>query len=249
MTDETTRLSDRIALVTGASSGVGAATARKLAKSGATVALVARRRDRLEALAAEIGASTTVHAADLYDPTAAPAMVADVLSVHGRIDILVNNAGSMLSGPVASADPANFRKMTELNFLAPVLATHAVIPAMRQAKGGHLVFVGSLGARFCTPGNAVYAATKAAVQVFAETLRKELVADRVRVTTVIPGFIATEIVDHVADPTTKDFFSNFMKSMTLMQPEDIAEAIHFAVTQPAHVTPNDIVIRPTEQPN
>ena len=243
------KLNGQVAIVTGASSGVGQATARKLSEAGATVALAARRKDRLDAIAAEIGGGTSVHACDLYDPAANRRLIEDVQARHGRIDILVNNAGSMLSGPLASADPENLEKMTSLNFLTPVMATHAALPAMRAAKRGHLVYIGSLGARFCTPGNAVYAGTKAAVQVFAETVRKELVPDGIRVTTIIPGFIETEIVDGVADPGTKEFFSKFMGSMELLQPADIAEAIVYAVTQPQHVSANDIVVRPTAQPN
>lgn len=249
MSDDSGRLTGRVAIVTGASAGVGAATARALAGAGATVALVARRRDRLEALAAEIGRGASVHAADLYDPSALAGVVAEVARLHGRLDILVNNAGSMLSAPLRSADPADLKRMTDLNFLTPVLAAQAAIAPMRAAGGGHLVFIGSLGARFCTPGNAVYAGVKSAIHVFAETLRKELIADGTRVTTILPGFVATEITGHIPDEATRAAFESFIGSMTPLRPENIAAAILYAVTQPPGVCPTEIVVRPTTQPN
>ncbi|TCT12039.1 NADP-dependent 3-hydroxy acid dehydrogenase YdfG [Tepidamorphus gemmatus] len=249
MGSQQARLDGRVAIVSGASAGVGAATARALAAAGARVALVARRRERLEALAAEIGGGASVHAADLYDPSALAGVVADVARRHGRLDILVNNAGSMLSSPLRSADPADLRRMTDLNFLTPVLAARAAIEPMRATGGGHLVFIGSLGARFCTPGNAVYAGVKSAIHVFAETLRKELIADGTRVTTILPGFVATEITAHIPDATMKASFEQFMGSMTPLSPADIAAAILYAVTQPPRVSPTEIVVRPTTQPN
>lgn len=242
-------LADRVAIVTGASAGVGAATARALASAGATVALVARRQERLDALAAEIGRGASVHGADLYDPFALADVVGTVAERHGRLDILVNNAGSMLSSPLRNADPDDLRRMTDLNFVTPVLAARAALEPMRAAGGGHLVFIGSLGARFCTPGNAVYAGVKSAIHVFAETLRKEIIADGTRVTTILPGFVATEITDHIRDPGTKQAFETFIGSMTPLRPEDIASAILYAVTQPPGVSPTEIVVRPTTQPN
>ncbi|MEJ8571114.1 SDR family oxidoreductase [Microbaculum marinum] len=243
------KLDGMVAIVTGASSGVGTATARKLADAGATVALVARRIDRLEALAAEIPGKTSVHGTDLYDPAAVQGLIDDVVAAHGRIDILVNNAGSMLSGPLADADPDDLIRMTDLNFVSPVLATHAVVPAMRKAGAGHLVYVSSLGIRLNTPGNAVYAATKSALKTFAEVVRKELIPDNIRVTTIVPGFIETEIVEHVRDATMKKNFEAFMGSMTPLKPEDVAESILYALVQPPHVSANDIVLRPTNQPS
>jgi NADP-dependent 3-hydroxy acid dehydrogenase YdfG len=249
MSEYAGKLDGKIAVVTGASAGIGAATAYALADAGATVALVARRRERLEAMAAKMGGKTSVHTPDLYDPASVQGMIDEILAAHGRIDILINNAGSMLSGPVATADPENLRKMANLNFVAPVLATRAVLPSMREAHSGHLVFVSSVGVKLFTPGNAVYAATKAGLQTFAEIVRRELVPDGIRVTTVFPGFVETEIVEHVADQTMKQNVETFMASITPLQPEAIADAILYAVTRPVGVSANDIFVRPTSQPS
>lgn len=252
MSDSIFDLGGRVALVTGASRGIGEATARLLARHGAHVIVSSRRQDSVAAVAEGIradGGEASALACHVGETDSIEAAFALIEQEHGRLDILVNNAGSMLSSPLRSADPADLKRMTDLNFLTPVLAAQAAIAPMKAAGGGHLVFIGSLGARFCTPGNAVYAGVKSAIHAFAETLRKELIADGTRVTTILPGFVATEITGHIPDEATKAAFEGFMGSMTPLQPDDIAAAILYAVTQPPGVSPTEIVVRPTTQPN
>ena len=243
-------VNDRVALVTGASSGIGEATARALAAAGAKVAVAARRRERLDVLVQSIasaGGEAFALTADVSDPDAAAEMVSAAQDHYGRLDILVNNAGVMYLEPTAEADLGRWRHMLELNVLGLIAATQAALPGMRGRRDGHIVNVASTAGRVANPGSAGYSATKFAVVGFSEALRKELVKDRVRVTVVEPGIVETELRDHVAHPGAREAITQFAGSVRQLQSEDVANAILYAVSQPEHVCINEILMRPTDQ--
>ncbi|MER8885743.1 SDR family NAD(P)-dependent oxidoreductase [Mesorhizobium sp. M0816] len=249
MTSVSSALAGKVALVTGASSGIGEATAVALAAAGAKVAIAARRADRLEALAARIeeagGAALRIEA-DVTSNDDVTAMVDKVVAEWGRLDILVNNAGVMLLSPAADAELDDWRRMVELNLLALMGVTKAALPHLRAAKG-HIVNVSSVAGRVANPGASGYAATKFGVVGFSESLRREVYADKVRVTVIEPGLARTELGDHVTNPAAKAGLDQRLAAMEALTAEDIAAAILYAVSQPAHVNVNEIVIRPTDQ--
>lgn len=245
-----TDLKDRIALVTGASSGIGAATARALARAGARVALAARRRERLDALAAEIadgGGEALVLEADLAREDEARRCVAETERHFGRLDVLVNNAGVMYLEPIEAADLARWRRMFELNVLGLIAATQAALPGMRSRRDGHIVNVSSTAGRVANPNAGGYAATKFGVVAFSESLRREVHKDNIRVSVIEPGAVATELRDHVAHAETQRAINAWAEAMRQLQSEDVANAILFCVSQPAHVNINEILMRPTDQ--
>ncbi|MGX7872293.1 SDR family NAD(P)-dependent oxidoreductase [Mesorhizobium sp. ORM6] len=242
-------LAGKVALVTGASSGIGEATAAALADAGAKVAIAARRADRLEALAARIesagGAALRIEA-DVTRNDDVTAMVGKVVAEWGRLDILVNNAGVMLLSPAAEAALEDWRHMVELNLLALMGATKAALPHLRAARG-HIVNVSSVAGRVANPGASGYAATKFGVVGFSESLRREVYADKVRVTVIEPGLVRTELGDHITNAASKAGLDQRLATMEALTAEDVAAAILYAVTQPARVNVNEIVIRPTDQ--
>ncbi len=240
----------RIALVTGASSGIGAATALALAKDGLAVAIAARRRDRLDELAAQIeknGGTVFVLEADLADEDEAQRIVHETEAHFGRLDVLVNNAGVMYLEPVDTADLKRWRHMLELNVLGLIASTQAALKGMRARRDGHIINVSSTAGRFAHPNGAGYSATKFGVVAFSESLRKEVYKDRIRVTVVEPGLVATELRDHIADEGTRTAINTWAESLRQLQPEDIARIIAFCVAQPDHVGINEILVRPTDQ--
>lgn len=245
-----TNLEGRVALVTGASSGIGEATAMALALSGCEVALFARRKSRLESLAARIegetGKKALVIAGDVRENEAAVKAVAYTVEGFGRLDILVNNAGVMYVGPVASADVKDWKNMVDINVLGLMYFTHAAIPELKK-QGGNIVNISSVSGRLVSSRSAVYSATKFAVNAFSDGIRQELAADRIRVTVIEPGAVLTELTDHIADSSTKDTVKKWVATMEALQSEDIASAIVYAAGQPAHVNVNEILIRPTDQ--
>jgi NADP-dependent 3-hydroxy acid dehydrogenase YdfG len=239
--------SNRIALITGASSGIGAATARALASAGFSVALAARRLDRLEALATEIGNGTFAIAADFSKESEAQHAVRETIARFGRIDVLVNNAGVMYNEPVETASLARWREMLELNVLGLIAATQAALPTMRAQKDGHIVNISSVVGRYAYPNGGAYSATKWGVNGFSEALRKEVYKDGIRVTVVEPGVTETELFEHIADENARTAFKAMMEPMRALKPEDIARVIAFCVTQPPHVNVNEVLVRPTDQ--
>lgn len=244
------RLQDRIALVTGASSGIGAATALALAEAGAKVAIAARRRDRLDELAkrlAALGGEPLVLEADLLDEHAAQGIVADTEKYFGRLDILVNNAGVMYLEPVAEADLGRWRRMLELNVLSLIASTQAALAGMRARKDGHIVNISSTAGRVANPTAAAYAATKFGVVAFSEALRREVYADGVRVSVIEPGAVATELREHIGHAQTQQALNAWAENMRQLQAEDVAETILFCVTRPPHVSINEVLMRPTDQ--
>jgi NADP-dependent 3-hydroxy acid dehydrogenase YdfG len=242
-------LAGKVALVTGASSGIGEATAAALAAAGAKVAIAARRADRLEALAARIetaGGMALRIEADVTSNDDVTAMIGKVVAEWGRLDILVNNAGVMLLSPAAEATLDDWRRMVELNLLALMGVTKAALPHLRAAKG-HIVNVSSVAGSVANPGASGYAATKFGVVGFSESLRREVYADKVRVTVIEPGLVRTELGDHITNATSKAGLDQRLATMEALTAEDVAASILYAVSQPARVNVNEIVIRPTDQ--
>jgi len=243
-------LAGRKALVTGASSGFGEATALTLARAGAEVAITARRADRLEALASTIageGGKAHVIVADFLRQQDVVRAVAEAEAAMGGLDILINNAGVMYLEPVADADLGRWRDMIELNLTALITASQAAARSMAKRGAGDIVNISSTAGRTANPNGAGYSATKWAVVGFTESLRKELVPAKVRVTVIEPGLAQTELRDHVAHAATKQAVENWANSVRQLQSEDIANAILYAVSQPPHVCINEILMRPTDQ--
>ncbi len=234
----------RVAVITGASSGIGEATAHALAAGGHRLALLARRADRIQALADELGEGVIAIEADVTDRDSLVAAAARVHGELGGADILVNNAGVMLLAPFTSNQRAEQRQMVEVNLLGAITATEVFLDQLRDG-GGDLVNISSVAGRTARAGNAVYAATKWGLNGWSEGLRQELQPD-IRVTVIEPGAVATELTDHITDADTKRATQQFVKDLAIT-PEDIAEVIAFAVTRPRRMTLNEILVRPTAQ--
>jgi NADP-dependent 3-hydroxy acid dehydrogenase YdfG len=246
----TNLLQGKVALVTGASSGIGEATAIALARAGARVAIAARRRDRLDGVAgriADLRSESLVLEADVAQPEQAETIVARTVDRWGRLDVLVNNAGLMALSPIDRAQVEDWKRMLDLNLLGLMVATRAALPHMRRQKDGHVVNISSTAGRVANPDASVYAATKFGVGAFSEALRREVCRDNIRVTIIEPGAVATELRDHVPDPETRERIDSWARSMRQLQSEDVAAAILYAVSQPPHVNVNEILVRPTDQ--
>ena len=246
-------LKNTVALVTGASSGIGAAAARALAADGACVAIAARRRDRLEQLAAEIGGGQSlVIDADLTQESGARRAVEQTVSQLGRLDILVNNAGVMLLGPIVDAPIDEWDRMLRVNVDGLLHCTHAALPhLLRAAEDGprrvaDIVNISSTAGRTASSGTGVYNATKWAVNAFSESLRQEVTKRHVRVALVEPGAVTTELVEQNR-PEVQTMIRQRLGDGERLAAEDIADAIRFVVTRPRHVAVNEILVRPTEQ--
>jgi NADP-dependent 3-hydroxy acid dehydrogenase YdfG len=233
-----------VAVVTGASSGIGEATARALAADGHRLALLARRMERVEALAAELGDGALAIEADVTDRDSIVAAAERVRRELGGADILVNNAGVMLLAPFSSDQRAEIRQMVETNLLGAMTATEVFLDQLRDG-GGDLVNISSVAGRTARAGNSVYAATKWGLGGWSEGLRHELQPD-VRVMLVEPGAVATELTDHITDPDAKTRAQQMYDELAISA-EDIAEVIAFAIARPRRVTINEILIRPSAQ--
>lgn len=239
-------LHGRRALVTGASSGIGEATARALAADGATVACLARRSELVAELAKDIGGAPVT--CDVADPDAAAAGVAEAVDALGGLDLLVNNAGMLRLGTVADGDVADWRAMLDVNVLGLLAVTQAAIPHLRAAEAGDVVLMSSLAGRR-VPGKTttVYSATKHAVHAIATGLRRELHDSGVRVTLVAPGLVATDLItEQAAADEIADRFQDRLHS-TGVGPQDVARAVATAVAEPAWVTTVEIALAPTAQ--
>ena len=249
------RLDTTVALVTGASSGIGEATAIALAAQGASVALAARRKDRLETLAASIrdgGGTAVVLEADVTDQQQAADTIDRVVAEFGRLDTLVNNAGVMLLGPAVDAPLSEWQRMVELNVLGLLYCAHAALPHLLQAaqtspRGvADMVNISSVAGRVARNGSGVYNATKHGVGAFSEALRQEVTRRHVRVSLVEPGAVETELASHNREEIQEGMRQRFA-NMERMKAEDIADAITYIVTRPRHVSVNEMLIRPTDQ--
>jgi NADP-dependent 3-hydroxy acid dehydrogenase YdfG len=251
----TQKLHGTVALVTGASSGIGEATALALAAEGASIALLARRRDRLDDLKARIessGGTALTVAADVSDQQQAAAAVGTVVTELGRLDTVVNNAGLMLIGPVAEADPADWDKMLSVNVQGLLYVTRASLPHLITAAAdsprgvADVVNISSTAGRVARPGTAVYALTKFGVGAFSEAIRQEVLGQRVRVGLVEPGTVQTEITNNLT-PAEREAIEARSPGMVKLEPADIADAVTYIVTRDRRVAVNEILVRAAEQ--
>jgi NADP-dependent 3-hydroxy acid dehydrogenase YdfG len=243
-------LDGKVAVITGASSGIGAATAVALACEGAAVALGARRVDRLEALKQRIeadGGRATTMEVDIAEESQSREFVECARDDLGRVDILVNNAGVMLLGPVMGADTEEWRRMVDVNLLGLLYCTHAALPIMAEQQSGHIVNLSSVAGRVASAGGAVYNLTKWGVGAFSEALRQEARHVGVRVTIVEPGFVETELQSHNRNPAVQEQLKKMREEVDPLQADDIADAIAYAVTRPPHVSVNEMLVRPSKQ--
>lgn len=250
MSESTLPLEGKVALVTGASSGIGEATAIALAGAGAAVAVGARRRDRLDALAGRLrdsGARVLQLDLDVTDEQACRVAVDRTRAELGGLDVLVNNAGVMLLGTIVGADPEDWRRMLQTNVLGVMYMTHAAIEGMVEQGSGDIVNMSSVAGRQARKGAGVYNTSKWAVNAFSESLRQEVTGRGVRIGLVEPGAVATELTDHITQPDAKTASVQMYTSMRALQPEDIARAVLYLVTQPPHVAVNEVLVRPTDQ--
>lgn len=251
----TERLDGTVALVTGASSGIGEATAVRLAAEGAAVAIAARRRERLESLADRIRAAdgkTLVIEADLADEGQARDAVERTVSELGRLDTLVNNAGVMLLGPAVGAPIDEWRRMLQINLLGLLFCSYAALPHLLKAaeqgprQVADMVNISSTAGRVPRAGSAVYNATKHAVVAFSEALRQEVTRSHVRISLVEPGAVATELPTHNR-PEIVEVIAQRFGGIEVLGAEDIADVISYIVTRPRRVAINELLVRPTEQ--
>lgn len=247
------RLEGTVALVTGASSGIGYATALELAQLGAKVAVVARRRDRLDELAGRIGTDDTlVIEADVTSQQAATDAVRQAAEHFGRLDTVVANAGVMLLGPIVDAPLEEWERMVDLNVKGLLYTAHAALPHLLSAADSEprhvadLVLVSSVAGRVARNGSGVYNLTKHGVGAFGESLRQEVTKRHVRVSLVEPGAVATELADHLRDEVREQAMQRFA-DMERLEAEDISDAIAYIVTRRRRIAINEVLIRPTEQ--
>jgi len=251
----TRKLENTVAMVTGSSSGIGAATARRLAAEGAAVALVARRRDRLDELAAAIradGGTALAVPADVTSQPQAATAVEQAVAGLGRLDILVNNAGVMLLGPALDAPIGEWDQMVALNVQGTLYITHAALPHLVRAAAepprrvADLVTISSTGGRVARPGSGVYNLTKFGAAGFSEALRQEMLSRRVRVSLVEPGTVDTELITHVREDIRQAAQSQ-TASIEPLRPDDIADTVAYIVTRDRRVAVNEILVRAAEQ--
>ena len=250
------KLSGTVALVTGASSGIGAATARRLAEHGASVVLVARRKDRLADVAAEIdkaGGAALVVEADITDRAQAEAAVQQTVERFGRLDILVNNAGLMLLGPVVGADAAEWERMIAINVNGLLYTTRAALPHLLSAaeegprRVADIVNISSIAGRVAWNGYGVYNLTKFGVNGFTESLRQEITQRHVRVGVLEPGGVDTELGSHNKPEVRTEMIDPFYEQTEVLAPEDIADGVAYMVTRPRHTAIGELWIMPTDQ--
>lgn len=249
MTDS---LRDKVAIITGASSGIGEATARRLAESGARVVLAARRVERLEALAADIEhhqGTALVAPTDVTDERSVQRLARRALDAFGRIDILINNAGIMPLSPISKLKVAEWDRMIDVNIKGVLYCVAATLPTMLEQGSGHIINVSSVAGRRPFPSGTVYSATKFAVRAISQGLRLELSPIKgIRVTDIEPGVVATELTHHITDNETANRFQEMWAEKTPLESIDIAETILFVLSRPDHVNVNEILVRPTDQP-
>lgn len=239
-------LKGKAVLITGASSGIGEATALALSDAGAYVAIGARRADRLADVARRASGEVLMTDLDITDEQSARDAVTATVEHFGSLDALVNNAGLMLSGPIVGADTAEWTRMVRTNLLGPMYITHAALPHLLNSKGT-IVQISSTSGRVASAGGGVYSATKFGINAFSESLRQEVTTQGVRVVVIEPGFVDTELTSHITHPAMRAVAQQLAESMRTLRPEDVADAVLFAVTQPHHVAINEILLRPTDQ--
>ncbi|MGF6976055.1 NADP-dependent 3-hydroxy acid dehydrogenase YdfG [Paraburkholderia sp. JPY465] len=242
----TENIKDKVVVITGASSGLGESTARLLAQNGAKLILAARRLDRLQALAHELGLGddATVKV-DVTDRKQVEVLIAHAVKVHGRVDVLLNNAGLMPSSMLESLHIDEWDRMIDVNIKGVLYGIAAALPLMKRQMSGHIINVSSVAGHKVGPGGAVYAATKHAVRVISEGLRQEVKPYNIRTTIISPGAVATNLIDTITDPAIA---ANMKKTYEKAIPADsFARVVAFAMSQPEDVDINEVLFRPTSQ--
>ncbi|WP_417642699.1 SDR family oxidoreductase [Enterobacter kobei] len=237
-------MTNKVILITGASSGIGAGIAREMAKTDAVLLLGARREDRLAALAEELrfnGAEVEVKALDVTDRQSVEAFAAFALEKWGRIDVIVNNAGIMPLSPMASLNVDEWDQMVDVNIKGVLYGIAAVLPSMLAREAGHIINIASIGALAVSPTAAVYCATKFAVRAISDGLRQE--NSQLRVTCIHPGVVESELAGTITDPTAAEAMKSYRA--IALQPDAIGRAVRYAIEQPDEVDVNEIVVRPT----
>ncbi len=244
------KLDNRVIIITGASSGIGEATAKKLASDGAKVILMARRKEQLEKLKKEIeenGGEALVSSGDVTKKEDFKNTVNQGVEKFGKIDGLINNAGLMPLSYIEKLKTDEWEKMVDVNIKGVLNGVSSVLPQLKENGGGDIINISSMAANRYFPGGAVYCATKSAVKMFSEGLRQELAPKYgINVTSIEPGAVATELTDTITDEDIKEKMKE-MQKMNTLEAEDIANAIHYALTQPKRVNINDVYIVPSEQ--
>lgn len=244
------KLDGKVAVITGASSGIGEAITYSLSEEGAKVVLGARRSDRLTKVAEKINNQNSGTAialqTDVTNRDEVNQLIDKAKSITGNIDILVNNAGVMLLGPMAERPVDEWRQMMEVNVMGVLYCIKAALPSFIEQKSGYIVNISSVSGRRVTSTGAVYSGTKFALNAITDGLRQELTDHGVRIVSIEPGLVATELPDHIGDDEIRERLTN-MENFTKLTSEDIAESVRYAVTQPDHVNVNEILIRPTDQ--
>ncbi len=241
-------LNGRVVAITGASSGIGEATAELVAERGGAVALGARRKDRIDALAEQIssaGGTAVAIETDVTDEASANAFIRGAAEQLGGLDALVNNAGLMLLGPIEGANTEDWRRMVEVNCLGLLYCTQEAIPLLRERGGGHIVNVSSVAGRQARAGVGAYNLTKFGVTGFTEALRQEGVASNIRVSSVEPGFVDTELEMHNTPEIREVLRQRYENTGKILESQDIANAIVYVIEQPEHVAVNQVLVRPT----
>ena len=239
---------DKIVLITGASSGIGAGIARELGRAGATLMLGARRPDRLDELAEEIrsfGGRVATRRLDVTDRDDVAAFAQAARDEFGRVDVIVNNAGLMPLSPMAALKVEEWDRMVDVNIKGVLYGIAAVLPEMTERGSGHIINIASIGALTVSPTAAVYCATKFAVRAISEGLRQE--REDIRVTCIHPGVVESELASTITDPTAAEAMTSYRA--IALKPAAIGRAVRFAIEQPEDVDVSEIVVRPTRSPN
>jgi len=244
-------IQSKVALITGASSGIGAGVAKLLAANGVKVALAARRVDKLKTILKEIrqaGGEGLVVEMDVVDQASVKKGVDTVVKTYGTIDILVSNAGLMPLSDVESLKVDEWHRMVDVNIKGTLNTTAAVLPILIKQNSGHIFNLSSIAGRKLFKGLSVYCATKHAIAAFSDIMRMEIAPKyKIRVTSLQPGAVATELYDHITEPTYIKAMDDLAKQMTFLTPEDIAQSVLYALQAPDHVNVSEIFILPTEQ--
>ncbi|MTI16381.1 SDR family oxidoreductase [Rhodobacteraceae bacterium RKSG542] len=239
-------MSKPLVAITGASSGIGEAIARSLSAAGHPLLLMARRLEKMEALDLP---NTICKSVDVTDRDAVVAAVREAEAVYGPVDAMINNAGCMLLGSMADQNPAEWDQMVDLNVKGVLNGIHAVLPAMKQRKGGTIINISSIAGRKTFPAHAAYCGTKFAVHAISENLREEVSGDNVRVMTIAPGAVETDLLSHTTSDEIKANYKVWKKEMGgVLNPQDVANAVLFVYQQPQNVNIREVVLAATGQP-
>ena len=243
-------IKDKVVVITGASSGLGEATARLLSSEGATVVLAARRADRIEALAEELnkqGGKALAVATDVIDRQQVKELVDKAVETYGRVDVVLNNAGLMPLAPLENLKIDEWDQMIDVNLKGVLYGIAAALPHMKKQKSGHIINVSSVYGHKLGPAATVYCATKHAVRALSEGLRQEVKPYNIRTTVISPGAVASELLDHISEKEVQAQTKEFVKQIAVPA-ETFARMVAFAINEPADVDVNEILFRPTAQP-